>query len=45
VFRKIKYLDDFQQDLADLSDSIKDSDGDALMQVFINSKETRDRNI
>jgi len=41
----IKYLDDFQQDLADLSENIKDSDGDALMQVFINSKETRDRNI
>jgi len=41
----VKYLDDFQQDLADLSDKIKDSDGDALMDVFINSKKTRDRNI
>lgn len=41
----VKYLDDFQLDLADLSQKIKDSDGDALMQVFSNSKETRDRNI
>ncbi len=41
----VKYLDAFQQDLADLSNKIKDSDGDALMEVFINSKETRDRNI
>lgn len=40
----VKYLDDFQQDLADLSEKIKDSDGDALMQVFTHSKETRDRN-
>ncbi len=41
----VKYLDDFQQDLADLSEKIKDSDGDALMQVFTHSKQTRDRNI
>ena len=41
----VKYLDDFQQDLADLSEQIKASDGDALMNVFSNSKETRDRNI
>lgn len=41
----VKYLDDFQQDLADLSEQIKDSDGEALMKVFINAKETRDRNI
>lgn len=41
----VKYLDDFQQDLADLSDKIKNSDSDALMQVFTNAKETRDRNI
>jgi len=41
----VKYLDDFQKDLADLSEKIKDSDGDALMQVFTNSKETRDRNV
>ncbi len=41
----VRYLDDFQQDLADLSEKIKDSDGDALMQVFTHSKQTRDRNI
>jgi len=41
----VKYLDDFQQDLADLSEKIKDSDGEALMKVFTNSKKTRDRNI
>ncbi len=41
----VKYLDDFQQDLADLSEKIKDSDGDALMKVFTHSKQTRDRNI
>jgi len=38
-------LNDYQQDLADLSTMIEDRDGDGLMEVFTNAKETRDRNI
>lgn len=38
-------LNDYQQDLADLSAMIEDRNGDALMEVFANAKETRDRNV
>jgi len=38
-------LNDFQQDLSDLSDLIKAEDEDALTELFAHSKATRDRNI
>ena len=38
-------LNDFQQDLTDLSASIEDKNSEELMQIFANAKETRDRNI
>ena len=41
----VQCLDDFQQDLADLSEAIKEGDAETLMKVFSHAKETRDRNI
>jgi len=38
-------LNDFQQDLSDLSDLIEAEDEDALTELFAHSKATRDRNI
>ena len=38
-------LNDFQQDLSDLSALIEDENGDELKALFSHSKETRDRNI
>ena len=38
-------LNDFQQDLSDLSDLIKADDEEALTALFAHSKATRDRNI
>ena len=38
-------LKDYQEDLSALINMIKEEDGDAMMDVFANAKETRDRNI
>jgi prephenate dehydrogenase len=38
-------LDRYQDDLADLRSSISDDNGEELIRVFSNAKETRDRNI
>ncbi len=38
-------LNDFQQDLSDLSAMIEDEKSNDLMKVFTNAKQTRDRNI
>ena len=38
-------LNDFQQDLSDLSDAISREDADELEQTFVNAKTTRDINI
>jgi len=38
-------LNDFQQDLSDLSTLIEDEDDDQLLEVFCHSKNTRDRNV
>lgn len=38
-------LNDFQQDLSNLSSLIEDEDGEALTELFTHSKATRDRNI
>ncbi len=38
-------LNDFQQDLSDLSDLIEAEDEDAMTELFAHSKATRDRNI
>jgi prephenate dehydrogenase len=41
----IAALNNYQQDLADLSVLIEDENGEALMKLFAHAKETRDRNI
>jgi len=38
-------LNDFQQDLSDLSTLIDDEDGDQLLDIFTHAKNTRDRNV